>query len=341
MTVLTEQEIVALKRIAADFGLAAPQVAGLRKLGTGLLDAAQGIHGSQGGAYKVLYTDVNGVVQEVALGASGTVLQSAGASSAPAFSTVLMSELGAGGTWKMLYSNGSGVWTELALGADGTVLKGEGASSAPTFGAVTLAELTGGNWKMLYTNGSGAGTELALGAAGTYLAGNGTGSAPTFTTLPSTFTAKHTTADRTRANDTLTADDDLVVSVAASTNYAFVFGLLYTNASATPDIKIGFTCPASQTLLSWGSIGPDTNTTDPTSATTIRSAYLAADGSGGGTGRAHGTSALGPAYLWGSGVLRNGTNAGSLTLVWAQNSTDAGNVTTLKAGSHLILYPTS
>ena len=194
-------------------------------------------------------------------------------------------------------------------------------------------------WAVPYAGANGYVIDLALGAAGTVLQSNGASSAPTFSIVPVT---KYTTADRTRADDTLTADTDLVVSVLASVNYAFIFGLLYTNGgSATPDIRFGFTCPASQTLLSWGSIGPDVNTTNPALATTVRSAYLAADSSGGGSARAHGTSVGGAAYAWGSGVLSNGANAGSLTLVWAQNSTDGGNVTTLKAGSHLIVYPTS
>lgn len=39
------------------------------------------------GAWKVFYSDGSGIFTELALGASGTVLQSNGASSAPSFAT--------------------------------------------------------------------------------------------------------------------------------------------------------------------------------------------------------------------------------------------------------------
>ncbi len=105
-----------------------------RKIGLHPRDAAAGTHGSQGGSYKTLYTDVNGVVQELALGAAGTYYRSAGVAAAPTMAAPTPTEL-VGGNWKVYYSNGSGVVNELALGASGTYLGSNGTSSAPTFTA--------------------------------------------------------------------------------------------------------------------------------------------------------------------------------------------------------------
>ena len=225
-----------------DQGLSPTHIPALRKVGLGPLDAAAGTHGFRGGTWKIAYSDANAVVQEIALGADGTVLTSTGASAAPAFE------------------------------------------------------------------------------------------------VPTVYTAKYTTTDRTKANNTLAADTDLTVSVAANTNYLFTFGLMFTCAAATPDAKVAFSCPAAQTLLSWGAHGPDVNVI-AAAATTIEAEYVAADGSGGGTAIAYGISAAGLSFVWGSGILRNGANAGSLAMNWAQNVTDAVNVLTLKHGSQFIVYP--
>lgn len=89
------------------------------------------------GTHKVFYSDAAGQVQELALGANGTVLKSLGAASAPQFgapgaASSIITDL-TGTAWRVLYINGTGNVVELALGANGTVLRGKGAAVAPAF----------------------------------------------------------------------------------------------------------------------------------------------------------------------------------------------------------------
>ena len=221
-----------------DFGLTPGHTPALRKLGIGPYDAAAGTHGVTGTAYAVPYTDADGNVVMVALGADGTVLTSTGVASAPAFEVV------------------------------------------------------------------------------------------------STYTAKYTTADRTRNSDTLTDDVDLTVAVLANTTYVFEFGLFFITQSATSDMKMAFTCPASPTALIWGAHGATALTADPVS-TLISTTYATASG----TALHYGGTTANNFFISGRGTLRNGANAGSLTLQWADSVTDAANLLTLKQGSHLVLSP--
>ena len=142
-----------------------------------------------GGDDKVFFTDSDGNVQEVSIGATGTVLTSTGLTADPAFSA-LPADATVGAN-KAMYTNNSDVESGLAFGAAGTVLKSGGTDATatpPTFGAVTATDIAGGNWKVLYTDGSGNVTELALSAtAGTVLTSNGAAIAPTFQTAGADF----------------------------------------------------------------------------------------------------------------------------------------------------------
>jgi len=141
----------------------------------------------EAGNDKVFYSDNSGDVTEVALGASGTVLTSAGATSAPTFSAIPADPTV--GANKTMYTNNSDVESGLAFGAAGTVLKSGGpdaTANPPTFGTITATDIDGGTWKVLYTDGSGNVTELALSAtAGTVLTSNGAAIAPSFQTAGS------------------------------------------------------------------------------------------------------------------------------------------------------------
>jgi len=142
-----------------------------------------------GGNDKVIYTDSSGNVTELALGASGTLLTSGGATSAPTFTapaTVTATTIN-GGNHKVLYTDGSGDVTELALGASGTILTGQGTTSAPTFAApagVALSAINGTADRAMYVNSSGDVTEIVLGAAGTVLTSAGSTGDPSFAVIP-------------------------------------------------------------------------------------------------------------------------------------------------------------
>lgn len=124
--------------------------------------------------HRVFYSDADGEVSELALGASATYLKSNGASSAPTFSVIAPTQL-TGTAWRVFYANGTGVVTELALGTAGQVLTSGGASSAPTWETPSTSMVT----PRLVSPASACsiGTEIAtnsptLSLAGTWPAAN-------------------------------------------------------------------------------------------------------------------------------------------------------------------------
>jgi len=108
------------------------------------------------GTWKTFYTNADGNVVELALGASGTVLKGMGAAVAPQFGAIAGVTLVAtdltGTAWRILYIDGFGNMIELALGASGTYLQSNGAASAPTWETVpegmtpTVAAFYGGDF---------------------------------------------------------------------------------------------------------------------------------------------------------------------------------------------------
>lgn len=125
---------------------------------------------------------------------------------------------------------------------------------------------------------------------------------------------------------TLQDDDELTVALAANTDYAFSIWLRTTSGGGGTNgsIKCALTVPAGATLQFsgiWeGSAGPQT--ADPILATATALPMPL-----------NGTS-----NCWAriDGTVRNGANAGNLTLQWAQN-TSSGTATVVKAGSSLTL----
>lgn len=91
--------------------------------------------------HRVFYSDGDGDVTELALGAVKTYFRSSGASSAPTFSIIPPTEL-IGTAWRIFYTNGTGVVTELALGTSGQVLTSGGASAAPTWATPSTGMVT-------------------------------------------------------------------------------------------------------------------------------------------------------------------------------------------------------
>ena len=103
---------------------------------------------------KVFFSDSNGDVKEVALGASGEVLTSAGPTADPTFSAIPAEPTV--GADKIMYSNSSDVVSGVALGASGTVLTSAGLTSAPSWEAIAA----GGN---VYTTTTGDAVAIAVG----------------------------------------------------------------------------------------------------------------------------------------------------------------------------------
>ena len=135
---------------------------------------------------KVFFSDSNGDVKEVALGASGEVLTSAGPTADPTFSAIPADPTV--GANKTIYSNSSDVVAGVAFGAAGTVLTSGGTTAAPTFSALPADPTVGAN-KTMYTNNSDVESGLAFGAAGTVLKSGGTDATatpPTFGTITAT-----------------------------------------------------------------------------------------------------------------------------------------------------------
>lgn len=138
-----------------------------------------------------------------------------------------------------------------------------------------------------------------------------------------TFVVK--TADESiTSDDTYSNDATLTFSVLANTQYWFSISGWYTT-HATPDFKFQVTCPASPTTVTI-----NRHYENGAGTTTAVNGDLACSQS---------TAVTSASATSGSfrvvGLLRNGANAGSVTLQWAQATND-GNTTTVKAGSFLM-----
>lgn len=126
-------------------------------------------------------------------------------------------------------------------------------------------------------------------------------------------------ATQTKTSNTTYADDDeLLFAVEANKDYLFQGRILFETAT-TPDFKIQIAVPSTPTLFvvqrqaiapgatSISNIGVDTATTSV--------AILSVSGT-------HGMFEF-------SGLLRNGANAGNLSVQWAQNTSDAASTKVL------------
>jgi hypothetical protein len=132
------------------------------------------------------------------------------------------------------------------------------------------------------------------------------------------------------SSTTLQDDDDLLMPVAANTDY-LIDGMLYYLAAQAGDITVGWTYPSGATLT-WGGIGAIRDYTGAASGTEWLA--IVADASSpssttdfGGNGSLPFTASYG-------GVLSVGANAGTLQLQWAQRAS-SGTATTVYARSWL------
>lgn len=136
-------------------------------------------------------------------------------------------------------------------------------------------------------------------------------------------------AAETRNNNTLADDADLKLTVPASSVWQFEFLLYALNASDTPDLKLSVTSPAGTTNL-WYSIEyPDLI------GGFYNPSFLYVSGFGTPTTvNLYAAAGITPVRI--AGILVNASST-TFKLQWAQNATDA-NVTSLRAGSHLVMH---
>lgn len=123
------------------------------------------------------------------------------------------------------------------------------------------------------------------------------------------------------SDDTLTADNTLVVAILASTKYMFTFEVFYSSHSDA-DFKYEVTCPASPTYAS-GNRNVFTATSDPTAG------FL--NCATGALALTHTSGTAGGIRL----VLyvSNGVNAGNVSFLWAQNTSNGGTTSVLEGSS--------
>jgi len=180
--------------------------------------------------------------------------------------------------------------------------------------------------RMKLGNGTQAWNSLAYmqGTAAQADTGTGASNVPTIADADarySRFIVKPT--DTARTNNTLSADPFLVLPMDANTGYSGAI-ILFVSASAAGRFKSRITGPAAPTsvlLAQTSAIGP----TGGTTGNRVAAAYDSSD-----LVQLHTVDFV--LRLQIQFTVKNGPNAGNLTVEWAQNSTSA-NATTLLAGS--------
>lgn len=142
--------------------------------------------------------------------------------------------------------------------------------------------------------------------------------------------AYRSTDSTPRTNNTMTADDQLVIAgCVANAVYIFEGWVNWSCASAVPDIKFDFTGPTGATMPARNFMAQTT-----TASTAIGSVDTGVGTTlGGDDVRGTINGQLSGLY---NGTLFMSSTAGSFTLNWAQNTTDANGVT-LKQGSWIKL----
>lgn len=125
------------------------------------------------------------------------------------------------------------------------------------------------------------------------------------------------------SNSTMQNDDELLLTVAASTKYEFELYMAY-NSGTTPDLKIGWTLPTGATNLWHVDYFDTAAAAQKGQSSTVPTTGFAVGGFG---------SDL---YAVFAGTLNISTTAGTMQVQWAQNTLTASN-STVRAGSFLRL----
>jgi len=156
--------------------------------------AMTGVSDHSAGLWKVFYSDADGLVQELALGAANTVLTSSSAATAPTFSALpnAFGTVAVSGQSNVVADStsdtltlvaGTGITLTTSAGTDEVTIAGH----AEAHNMTSTTDHVAGNWKVFYSNGTNAVVELALGANGTVLTSSGASSAPTFAAPANAF----------------------------------------------------------------------------------------------------------------------------------------------------------
>jgi len=174
---------------------------------------------------------------------------------------------------------------------------------------LTFMSLGSGNWRQI------EGPNVVTAATGVTI-NRGANSAAVAVTNPVTVIYARSTGNETvNTSSTLQDDDQLVIALAASTNYAFQCYISY-NSGTTPDIKFAFTVPSGATIR-WGA--PSARF-EPTGTASVSTSVTASGSSLGFTG-----DASNDLDVLLTGTVANSTNAGNLTLQWAQQTSTASD----------------
>jgi hypothetical protein len=142
------------------------------------------------------------------------------------------------------------------------------------------------------------------------------------------------TANESVQNNTLQNDDDLKWTVAANEVWKFKLFLIVSSVNTTMDMKVGWTYPTGATCY-WGSLAANSAgggsmfslAVGSTQEAVMIESTVPAFGSNGGR-----------QIVVFEGVWTIGANAGTVQLQWAQNTTNANNLT-VETNSHLELIP--
>lgn len=225
----------------------------------------------------------------------------------------------AGGTDVPVADGGTGASTFTA----NSLLLGNGASAISALGAATHGQLPIGN--------TGSAPTLAALTAGdnmtvTNAAGSITLAANPGTGLSAIDLIIKASPETVNGSDTLQNDDELLAALVANETVVFECFLFMTSGS-TPDIKFAFTIPTSAAII-WS---PGHSVYLNTSEAAVGSVTTTASGTA-----ASAAGQGGQRLITLVGIVVNSTNAGNLTLQWAQNTSDASN-TTIAANSYMIV----
>lgn len=218
-----------------------------------------------------------------------------------------------GSSGDFLSTNGSGTlsWTSAAGGSPHALL------SATHSDTVASAVSRG---SLIYGNSTPAWAELNIGSSGTVLKSDGTDVSWGTVAVPVTYMK---TSGTTKDNNTM-ADDSVMSGMTLATNKYTFIGFFWVSAgSTTPDFKFQLTVNTStvndiryfwHATIASGAVQEGFVTASATSSGIIN------------------VAASGQTYVRVTGSL-DVTNAGTLDVEWAQNTTDAVNLVTMNRGS--------
>lgn len=219
--------------------------------------------------------------------------------------------------------------TRLAIGTALQVLRTNAGATAPEWASLA-AQTTMANdalWDavgdLAVGTGANTGGRLAKGTALQSLRMNAAATTPEWA---APFVWMEKTGDTTITTDIVVgAEAELSFAIAASEVWYFEFNLFYISPTLA-DLKVTITGPASPTLVRYQVAGLAAATTGAAGQwnAAIATAFATELALGGGA-----VDVGGRVF----GFVRNGANAGTVALAWAQNASDAGN-TTLYTGSY-------